>query len=367
MNHFNYQTTAMDLNEESAPSGVLFEEDVAEQEAKMANGGPKKGKKLEEPYRLEIVWFNVLWFVLLHTGALYGVYLIFASAKIYTTLYGFLLCELSLLSITAGVHRLWAHRAYKAKWPLRLTLMILNLLAYQNSIYEWARDHRVHHKFSETNADPVNAKRGFFFSHVGWLLCRKHPEVRAKGGRIDLSDLERDPIVMFQKRHYYKLVPFASFVIPTLIPMYFWGETLSNSWYVATMFRYCLSLNLTWLVNSAAHMWGNKPYDKNINPVENLAVAIGSLGEGWHNFHHVFPWDYKTSELGNYSLNFTNAFIDLAVLLGLAYDLKTVPVSMIKTRVGRTGDGSHDVWGWGDKDLPKELADQTMIENRKTE
>lgn len=70
----------------------------------------------------------------------------------------------------------------------------------QNDIFEWARDHRVHHKFSETDADPHNAKRGFFFAHIGWLLVRKHPDVIEKGGKLDLSDLKADEVVMFQRR-----------------------------------------------------------------------------------------------------------------------------------------------------------------------
>jgi stearoyl-CoA desaturase (Delta-9 desaturase) len=67
-------------------------------------------------------------------------------------------------------------------------------------VYEWVRDHRVHHKYSETDADPHNAKRGFFFSHVGWLLCRKHPMITEKGSGISLKDLTEDKIVMFQKK-----------------------------------------------------------------------------------------------------------------------------------------------------------------------
>lgn len=62
------------------------------------------------------------------------------------------------------------------------------------------RDHRVHHKFTDTDADPHNSKRGFFFAHMGWLLVRKHPDVKAKGATIDMSDLRSDPIVMFQKK-----------------------------------------------------------------------------------------------------------------------------------------------------------------------
>jgi stearoyl-CoA desaturase (delta-9 desaturase) len=67
-------------------------------------------------------------------------------------------------------------------------------------VYEWARDHRAHHKFSETHADPHNSRRGFFFSHVGWLLVRKHPAVKEKGGKLDMSDLKAEKLVMFQRR-----------------------------------------------------------------------------------------------------------------------------------------------------------------------
>lgn len=83
---------------------------------------------------------------------------------------------------------------------MRIMLIIFNTIAFQNSVYVWARDHRVHHKFSETDADPHNATRGMFFSHIGWLMCKKHPEVKAKGKTIDMSDLEADPIVMFQHK-----------------------------------------------------------------------------------------------------------------------------------------------------------------------
>lgn len=104
------------------------------------------------------------------------------------------------MGITAGAHRLWSHRAYKARLPLRIFLMLCNTMAFQNSIYEWTRDHRVHHKYTDTNADPHNSRRGFFFAHMGWLMCRKHPDVKAKGKLIDMSDLRADPVVMFQKK-----------------------------------------------------------------------------------------------------------------------------------------------------------------------
>lgn len=327
----------------------------------------------QESYKIDLVWRNILLFAYLHVAAIYGMYLMATSASWYTIAWAVFMYQCGAFGITAGAHRLWAHRSYKAKLPLRIMLMIFNLISFQNDIHEWSRDHRVHHKYSETDADPHNATRGFFFSHVGWLLCRKHPLIKEKGKGIDMSDLEKDAVVAFQKKYYLTLMPIATFVIPTWVPMYFWGESFVNAWFVSTMFRYAFTLNMTWLVNSAAHMWGQKPYDASINPAENLMVALGAAGEGWHNYHHVFPWDYKAAELGNYRANPTTMFIDFMAKIGWAYDLKTVPKEVVAKRCQRTGDGSlhhaHDgtsPWGWGDRDISQEDIDDTALINNKS-
>lgn len=157
------------------------------------------GTKLSKQPPLKIVWRNVFAMSALHLAAVYGLILL-PSAKVLTWLWLLTFHFIGGVGITAGAHRLWSHKAYKAKWPLRLLLSIMATTAGQNDVFEWARDHRVHHKFSETNADPHNAKRGFFFSHVGWLLVRKHPDVIAQGKKIDLSDLYADKICMFNRR-----------------------------------------------------------------------------------------------------------------------------------------------------------------------
>ncbi|GFS45165.1 acyl-CoA desaturase [Trichonephila inaurata madagascariensis] len=293
----------------------------------------------KDEHNMQIVWRNVILFAYLHLASLYGVYLMFTSAMWQTNLFAAFLYLMSGIGVTAGAHRLWSHRSYKARLPLRIFLAFIFTVAFENDIFEWARDHRVHHKYSETDADPHNAKRGFFFAHIGWLLCRKHPEVIKKGKAIDLSDLMADPVVRFHRKHYVPLVVLSCFVLPTLVPMYLWGETFMNSLFVATLFRFCFTLNQTWLVNSAAHMWGNRPYDVNINPRENTWVALGAVGEGFHNYHHTFPYDYATSEYG-IKLNLTTTFIDVMAWLGLAYDRKTVSKGMISARKRRTGEDS---------------------------
>uniref|UniRef100_A0A674NPX7 stearoyl-CoA 9-desaturase n=1 Tax=Takifugu rubripes TaxID=31033 RepID=A0A674NPX7_TAKRU len=330
--------------------------------------GPKPPRRL--------VWRNIILMTLLHAGALYGLVLL-PSASGLTLVWSAVCYLVSALGVTAGAHRLWSHRSYKASFPLRVFLAVANSMSFQNDIFEWARDHRVHHKFSETDADPHNAKRGFFFAHIGWLLVRKHPDVIEKGKKLDLSDLKADAVVMFQRRHrgltagtavqsqspvicghsandagednvsirlsfgHYKLsVVVLCFLLPMLVPWYFWGESLAVGYFVPGLLRYSLILNATWLVNSAAHIWGNRPYDKTINPRENFMVALSAIGEGFHNYHHTFPFDYATSEFGC-KLNLTTAFIDFMCFLGLARDRKSVSKDTILTRVQRTGDGSY--------------------------
>ncbi|KAL6072209.1 hypothetical protein STEG23_017190 [Scotinomys teguina] len=311
------------------------------------------------PPKLEYVWRNIILMALLHLGALYGVTLI-PSCKVYTWIFVCVSYVVTGLSITAGAHRLWSHRTYKARLPLRLFLIIANTMAFQNDVYEWSRDHRAHHKFSETHADPHNSRRGFFFSHVGWLLVRKHPAVKEKGGKLDMSDLKAEKLIMFQRRYYKIGVLLMCFILPTLVPWYYWGETFRHSLYVATLLRYALVLNSTWLVNSAAHLYGYRPYDKNIGARENMLTSMGALGqktlgssiqltaaefskvsqgEGFHNYHHTFPYDYSASEY-RWHINFTTFFIDCMAALGLAYDRKRVSKAAVLARIKRTGDGS---------------------------
>ncbi|XP_058130741.1 acyl-CoA Delta-9 desaturase-like [Anopheles ziemanni] len=296
-------------------------------------------------FKREIVWKNVIGFLLLHLCGWVGLHLAFWRYCDYrTTLYTMWLMYASGQGVTMGAHRLWSHRAFKATLWLRIILLWMHTLAGQNCLYVWVRDHRQHHKFSDTDADPHNANRGFFFSHIGWLLSRKHPKVIEYGKKIDMSDLEADPLIMFQKDHYKLLYTIFALFGPTAIPVYFWGENPLYALFVAFFFRTVLSLNATWSVNSAAHMFGTRPYDKTMWPVENMFVSFVAVGEGWHNYHHAFPWDYRASEYGT-PLNLTGTLIDLLAKFGAVYDRKTATTNMVKNRVMRTGDKSHHTYG----------------------
>ncbi|XP_044742786.1 acyl-CoA Delta-9 desaturase-like [Chrysoperla carnea] len=299
-------------------------------------------------FKTELIWLNIVSIIGFHFFAVYTLYLydwLNFPNSVYTVLWAVVTGGIAGFGVTAGAHRLWSHRSYKAKLPLRIILMLCYAMAGQNRLYDWVRDHRVHHKFSETDADPHNANRGFFFAHVGWLMMRKHPDVLQKGRLIDMSDILEDPVVQFFERYFYFIKFTMCFIIPSAIPMYFWNETWFYAICSQSVIRYVSSLNFTWLVNSAAHIWGNKPYDRRIGPVENMSVALVAMGEGWHNYHHVFPWDYKAAELGNYRVNITTFWLDLFAKIGWAYDLKAPSKELIQKVIEKSGDGTHSVFG----------------------
>nr|QBM20314.1 very long chain fatty acid elongase [Phenacoccus solenopsis] len=297
--------------------------------------------KTKESKRQPIIWTNVILISLFHVTAVYMFFAYVYYIKLITITWGFIVGGIGGFGITAGAHRLWSHRSYKAKLPLQLILVFAYSVAGQNSIFDWVRDHRVHHKFSETDADPHNSKRGFFFSHVGWLMQRKHPEVLRKGKLVDMSDITNDPLLAFHTKYfiYFKLL--CCFILPVLVPVYCWGETWKYAIASQVFVRYVLNLNFTWSVNSVAHIWGRKPYDKRIMPAENIGVAIVAMGEGWHNYHHVFPWDYKAAELGDYKFNITTMWLDLFAKIGWAYDMKTPSKELVQKTMEKYGDKSH--------------------------
>lgn len=135
------------------------------------------------------------------------------------------------------------------------------------------------------------------------------------------------------------------FLVPTVVPWYFWEESLVRAFFICATLRYVTTLNVTWCVNSVAHMWGNKPYDEHIGPVESFLVTFGAIGEGFHNYHHTFPSDYSTSEFG-WKMNLTTFFIDTMARIGQAYDLKKTSHEVITARKQRTGDGTEG-FGYG--------------------
>lgn len=229
------------------------------------------------------------------------------------------------ISITAGYHRLWSHGAYEAHWSVRLFFMIFGGMAIQNSILIWCAGHRPHHKFvDDVDRDPYSAKRGLWFSHIGWML-RFHPS-----GEPDFSyvrDLEKDPIVAWQHRHYIPLVLATNVGLPFLVGWLsgdLWGVVL-----LAGFLRLVINHHATFFINSLAHYKGAQPYTDENTAKDNWFIAFFTYGEGYHNFHHIFQHDYRNG-VRWYQYDPTKWLIRSLAAVGLAKKLRMTPAVTIE-------------------------------------
>jgi stearoyl-CoA desaturase (Delta-9 desaturase) len=224
------------------------------------------------------------------------------------------------LAITCGYHRLFAHGTYDARPVLKLVYLLFGAMALQNSALIWSAGHRAHHRFiDDPERDPYCARRGFWFSHIGWML-RDYPS-----GEPDLSlvrELRNDRLVMWQHRHYLPVALAMNFGVPLLLG---WASgDLIGTLLLAGVLRLVVSHHLTFCINSLAHMIGAQPYTDDNTARDNAAVALLTFGEGYHNFHHMFAHDYRNG-VRWWQWDPSKWLIAVMHLLGLASNLKTVP------------------------------------------
>jgi stearoyl-CoA desaturase (delta-9 desaturase) len=191
------------------------------------------------------------------------------------------------LSITAGYHRHFAHVSYKAHPAIRLFYLVFGACAMQNSALNWASDHRLHHRYTDTDLDPYNAGKGFFWSHVGWIFYQSREEKQL----TNVGDLLRDRWVRWQHRYHVEIAIVVGFVIPTLL-----GAMIGRAFGMllwAGLIRVVFVHHMTFFINSLAHMYGTQPYARKDTSRDSWWLAFLTNGEGYHNFHHMFPSDYR--------------------------------------------------------------------------
>jgi stearoyl-CoA desaturase (delta-9 desaturase) len=224
------------------------------------------------------------------------------------------------LSITAGYHRLWAHRTYQAHPIVKWFLLIGGTLAVQSSVFDWCSGHRVHHRHVDDEIqDPYSARRGFWFSHIGWML-RNYPS-----GRFDyknIPDLKADPVLVAQHKYYSLWVILASFGLPALAG-WMVGDVVGTL-VLAGLLRLVLSHHFTFFINSLCHMFGTRPYTDSNTARDNPILAIFTWGEGYHNYHHYFQYDYRNG-VKWWQYDPTKWLIYGLSKIGLTWDLKRVP------------------------------------------
>ena len=222
-------------------------------------------------------WGILAGIVVIHLGALLGPFTFTWSA-----FWVFIVLQFvtGLLGVTLCFHRLLAHRSFQVPKWFEYVLTVCGALALQGGPIKWVSTHRVHHAFSDRPQDPHSPTRGFWWAHILWLFVYDEVLDHSTQYYRYAPELARDKVHLFLERTtplHTVLLGIALYAVGGL-PWLIWGL------FVRTTFVY----HVTWLVNSAAHLWGYQSYTTNEGSRNNWWVALLSYGEGWHNNHHAY-------------------------------------------------------------------------------
>jgi stearoyl-CoA desaturase (delta-9 desaturase) len=190
------------------------------------------------------------------------------------------------LAITVGYHRLFAHLTYKANGFVQFLALFFGAAAFEQSALTWSSGHRDHHRYVDTDLDPYSIKKGFWYAHIGWMtLWQQQPDYN------NSKDLLKNKMLMHQ-HNYYAAWGFAAGILFPVLLGALMGHALG-----ALVFAVCVRLTFvyhaTFCINSVCHTFGKATYDIHATAKDNWFAAVLTNGEGYHNFHHRFPTDYR--------------------------------------------------------------------------
>lgn len=231
------------------------------------------------------------------------------------------------MTITAGYHRLLAHKSYSARPWVKNAFLFFGAGAYQASALWWASEHRRHHRCVDSESDPHNIHEGFFHAHLGWMLTKSG----ATGRHEFAPDLLEDKWVVLQDKYYLPLSVFVGFILPMLLGAaigYPVGGLLFGG-----LLRIVVTNHSTFLINSLAHTWGTRPYNDKQTARDSLLMAFLAFGEGFHNYHHAFAADYRNGTRW-YHWDPTKWLILSMSWMGWTYRLRTThPTEILRARL----------------------------------
>jgi len=274
-----------------------------------------------------IYWPIFVFIILYHILVIFGLpfYLYYTPPSWSMVLATIALISLTGISITAGYHRLFSHRAYKTNTLIEIPLIFLGTMSGQGSILRWANDHRLHHKHVDTDKDPYSIKKGFWHAHILWLFEKPEPIIPGL-----VADLTRNKLIVFQDKYY----GFLFFLTNTLVSLAlgWWLNDFLGAFFLAWWVRLFFVHHCTWFINSLAHTWGSKSYYKELSAVDNYLISLLTFGEGYHNYHHYFASDYRNG-IKWYHFDPTKWLIWILNKIGLAKDLKRFDDFRVKKQI----------------------------------
>jgi stearoyl-CoA desaturase (Delta-9 desaturase) len=225
------------------------------------------------------------------------------------------------LGITVGYHRLITHRSFECPTVVKGALLVVGGWALENSALKWASDHIRHHARCDQQEDPYNAQRGFWYSHCGWLFLKNAP-----ADDKYMARLQRDAVVMWQDRYYLPIVA-SGLLVPFLIGLVDSGwQGGLGCFLLAGVGRIFLVLNSTFCINSVCHLFGRQPHGTFDSSRDNGWVSLVTFGEGYHNYHHTYPGDYRNGARW-YNFDPSKWLIFTLASLGLANSLRRPTLS----------------------------------------
>lgn len=229
------------------------------------------------------------------------------------------------MSITLGYHRLFSHLTFKANPLVKLYTLLFGAAAFEGSALAWSADHRRHHKFVDHDDDPYDISRGLFHAHIGWLLFRRGPETPLTWVR----DLQKDRLAWLQHDYYVPIAIFMSFGLPPILGYLYGGANAALGAFLLSGFaRVVLVHHSTFCINSLCHWIGDRPYSSHCSARDSFLMAIFTFGEGYHNFHHEFQYDYRNG-VKPWQYDPTKWAIWALNKVGLVSNLRTVPEEKI--------------------------------------
>lgn len=217
-----------------------------------------------------------------------------------------------LLGITLSFHRNLSHRSFKLPKWLEYLFAYCGVQSLQGNPIDWVSTHRYHHQFCDSERDPHSPIEGFWFSHMSWLFDKDSVLERC-GGPNNVGDLEKQPFYRFL-RSTYILHPIALGGLLYALggfPFIVWGMGVRIVWVY----------HITWLVNSACHVWGKQAWNTGDLSRNNWWVALLAFGEGWHNNHHAFEYSARHG-LEWWQVDLTWYVVRFLQAVGLATDVK---------------------------------------------
>ncbi len=265
-------------------------------------------------------WINVAFFGTIHALALLSPWFFSASALGVTI---FLHWLFGSIGICLGYHRLLSHRSFQCPKWLEYAIAILGALAIQGGPIFWVAGHRIHHAYTEEeDKDPYSAKRGFWWSHMQWILYPRPEFFEAQTYKRFAPELARDPFYCWLDRYHLLLQ------IPLGILLYILGGW---SFVIYGIFlRSVLLWHSTWLINSATHLYGYCNFHLDDNSRNLWWAAILTYGEGWHNNHHAHP---KVAKAGLHWWEIDMTWWAIKVLQTLGLAKKVVMPTQVPTKI----------------------------------